>query len=126
MVRGRQKRIALLCLSALLFLQLAVTAYACPTQKGDGSPTVVAVADAQMPCQGMDAERPKLCEQHCVQGSQSVDTQPHTAVNAPVLSLIAVVVHSDLHLLARPGFYGASLATVVDPPPLIRFGVLRI
>ena len=126
MVRGRQKRIAWLSLSALLFLQLAVASYACPTQKGDGTTAVEAVADAQMPCQGMDTERPKLCEQHCVQASQSVDTQPHTAVNAPVLPLIAVVVHSDLHLLARPRFYGASLATVVGPPPLIRFGVLRI
>jgi hypothetical protein len=74
----------------------------------------------------MDQERPKLCEQHCVQDSQSVDTQPHSAVNTPLLPLLAVVVQSDVHFATGPNAHCASLAAVVDPPPLIRFGVLRI
>jgi hypothetical protein len=112
-------------LSALLFLQLSVAAYACPAPTDRGSSlSAVTVVDA--PCQGMDQERPKLCEQHCVQDSQSVDTQPHSAVNTPLLPLLAVVVQSDVHFATGPSAHDASLAAVVDPPPLVRFGVLRI
>jgi hypothetical protein len=122
---GRQK-VAWLCLSALLFLQLAVAAYACPAPM-DRNSSILAAADVQVPtCLGMDQERPKLCEQHCVQDSQSVDTQPHSAVNTPLLPLLAVVVQSDLHFATGPRVHGVVPPTAFDPPPLIRFGVLRI
>jgi hypothetical protein len=125
MSRTGRKNVAWLCLSALLFLQLAVTAYACPTPMDRGS-SISATASAQvLPCQGMDQERPKLCEQHCVQDLRSVDTQPHTTVGAPLLPLLIVVVQSDLHFATGPNAHGAS-SKVVDPPPLVRFGVLRI
>jgi hypothetical protein len=39
---------------------------------------------------------------------------------------MAVLVLPDRHLAARPGYRGALLVAVVDPPPLDRFGVLRI
>jgi hypothetical protein len=126
MSRVARKKIAWLCLSALLFLQLAVTAYACPTPTDRGNSISVAAAVEVAPCQGMDQERPKLCEQHCVHDSQSVDTQSHSAVNAPLLPLLAVIVQSDVLFASGPGVHGVSSATVVDPPPLIRFGVLRI
>jgi hypothetical protein len=126
MSRTGRKKVAWLGLSALLFLQLAVAAYACPTPMERGS-SIAAAADVQAPpCQGIDQERPKICEQHCVQDSQSVDTQPHSGVNAPLLPLLAVVVQSDLHFATGRGVHGAPLAAVVDPPPLVRFGVLRI
>jgi hypothetical protein len=126
MSRTGRKRVAWLCLSALLFLQLAVTAYACPTPTDQGR-SISAAADIEaMPCQGMDQERPKLCEQHCVHDSQSVDTQPHSAVSVPLLPLLAVVVQSDAHFATGSCVRGASLVAVVDPPPLVRFGVLRI
>ena len=146
-----RKFVAWLCLSALLFSQLAVAAYACPKQMDQaGAPTMVvaqldsgkpemaampmdpdtsamaAVVPAAQPCPMTDQERPKLCEQHCLQTSQSVDTQPHSNINPPVLPLIAIVVQPDLYLPTRPSIYGALLVTVVDPPPLVRFGVLRI
>jgi hypothetical protein len=126
MSRVGRKKIAWLCLSALLFMQLAIAAYACPMPKDGGMPTLAAVVPAAQPCPMTDQARPKLCEQHCVHASQSVDTQPHSTVNAPVLPLLAVVVQPTFHLPAGPGIYGALLVTVVDPPPLIRFGVLRI
>src|ERR1700737_24616 len=125
MSRIGQKKVAWLCLSAVLFLQLAVAAYPCPPPEGRPA-AVAAVVPAAQPCAGMDQERPKLCEQHCAQNSQSVDTQPHSNINAPVLPLSAVVVQPDLYLPTRPSVYGALLVTVVDPPPLVRFGVLRI
>jgi hypothetical protein len=125
MSRTGRKNVAWLCLSALLFLQLAVAAYACPAPTARGSSISAAAAVQVLPCQGMDQERPKLCEQHCVQDSGSVDTQPHSAVSAPLLPLLTVVVQSDLHFVTGPSVHGAS-PTVVDPPPLVRFGVLRI
>jgi len=113
-------------LSALLFLQLAVAAYACPTPINGGA-TVLAYADPAMPsCQGMDEQVPKLFEQHCVVDAQSVDTQPHSAIIAPVLPLMTVLVPLDLRLAIGPGIRGGSHLKVVDPPPLVRFGVLRI
>ena len=78
------------------------------------------------PCHGIDAEQPKLCEQHCVQAAQSSDTQPHSVVIAPVLPLIAILSGADLHLAAKYRAERTSLSTVVDTPPLIRYGVLRI
>jgi hypothetical protein len=126
MSRTGRRKVAWLCLSALLFLQLSMAAYACPTPSDRGS-SVSAAADIEvMPCQGMDQERPKLCEQHCVQDSQSVDTQPHSALSAPLLPLLAVVVQSDVQFATGPSVRDASIAAVVEPPPLVRFGVLRI
>ena len=126
MSRTGRKKVAWLCLNALLFLQLAVAAHACPTPMDRGGSAAVA-ADAQVPpCHGMDHERPKLCEQHCVHDSQSVDTQPHSSVNAPLLALLAVVIQCDLHFATGSSVQGALGATVVEPPPLVRFGVLRI
>ena len=117
---------AWLCLTALLFLQLAVAAYACTTRIDGGTPVSATMGPGSQPCEGMDQQRPKLCEQHCVYASQSVDTQPHSAVHAPVLPSISVVQWPDLQHLAQPKRHSAFLVTVVDPPPLIRFGVLRI
>ena len=125
MSRDRRKNIAWLCLSALLFLQLAVAAYACPFVSGGA--TAPAEAALAMPsCPGMDDQVPKLCEQHCVVDAQSVDTQPHSVIIAPVLPLMTVLVPSDLRLTIGPAIRGDSFPTVVDPPPLVRFGVLRI
>jgi hypothetical protein len=125
MSRTGRKNVAWLCLSALLFLQFAVAAYACPAPTPRGSSmSAPAVVDVP-PCQEMDQERSKLCEQHCVHDSQSVDTQPHSAVNVPLQALLAVVVQSDVHFAIGPSVHGAS-PKIVDPPPLVRFGVLRI
>src|SRR5437870_6978931 len=126
MSRKRRLGISWLCLSALLFLQLAVVAYACPTQIDGSTPTLAAIVPESQPCPGMDQERPKLCEQHCIHDSQSVDTQPHSTANAPVLPVMAVVVQPDLHFPTRPSVHGALLVTAADPPLLVRFGVLRI
>jgi hypothetical protein len=126
MSRNRRKPLAWLCLSALLFLQLAVAAYACPMLVNEGGASVH--ADAAMPsCPGMDDQVSKLCEQHCVVDAQSVDTQPHSTVNAPVVPLMTVQAPSDLRLSSSGrAIRGASFPTAFDPPPLVRFGVLRI
>jgi hypothetical protein len=126
MSRAERKNVAWLCLTALLFLQLAVAAYACPIRNATGMPTLAADASPAQPCPMTDQKQPKLCEQHCVHTAQSVDTQPHSTVNVPVLPFLAVVVQPNNYLPTRPGISAALLVSVVDPPPLVRFGVLRI
>ena len=126
MSRMGRKNVAWLCLGALLFLQLAVAAYACPAPTASGGSISATAGVDVSPCKEMDQERPKLCEQHCVHDSQSVDTQPHSAVNAPLLPFLTVVVHSDFHLVTGPSVHGVSVPAVGEPPPLVRFGVLRI
>ena len=146
-----RKFVAWLCLSALLFSQLAVAAYACPKQMDQANAPIIvaapvdsgqsemaampmdpdtsamaAVVPAAQPCPMTDQERPKLCEQHCLQASQSVDTQPQSALSAPILPLIATVVQTDVHLPTPPSVYDAWLVKAFEPPPLVRFGVLRI
>jgi hypothetical protein len=74
----------------------------------------------------MDQERGKLCEQHCVHDAQSVDTQPHSSVGAPVLPPMTTVVQPDLHRSTRFNAHGTFQLALVEPPPLVRFGVLRI
>ena len=126
MRRVTRKNIAWLCVGALLFMQLAVAAYACPTQKYSGAPAMEAVVPTGEPCQGTDPEFPKLCEQHCVYASQSVGTQPQTGMDAPVLPIVAIIDHWNLDRPVKSTALRVRLTIAVDPPPLVRFGVLRI
>ena len=108
-------------------MQLAVAAYACTTVTAGNPPVIASVnGSEEMPCGGMDQQLPNLCEQHCLQASQSVDTQPHSGVTAPTLSLLAVIAETDRYVPTRHDVGSAELTHRVDPPPLIRFGVLRI
>ena len=125
MHRVTRKNIAWLCLGALLFMQLAVAAYATPTGYS-GTPTMEVGVPAALPCQATDLERPKLCEQHCVYASQSVGTQSHTGMDAPVLPLVAIIDHWNLDRPVKSTALRVRLTIAVDPPPLVRFGVLRI
>jgi hypothetical protein len=126
MKRAGQKTAAWLCLTAVLFLQLAVAAYACPAPTEGRAPAQAAVAMANQPCHGLDQAPPKLCEQHCIYAAQSVDTQPHSAVQPPVSSAVSVVVWQNRQPPARSRAQYEIAASVAGPPPLVRFGVLRI
>ena len=124
MSRQSHKFIAWASLSALLFLQLAVSAYACDMASIHSMPHA-ASSEAPMPCDG-PAEPSKLCEQHCLQSSQSVDTQPHGTLSVPTLCLLGVV--RNVEPLLRNGRRAqySGLVAAAGPPPLLRFGVLRI
>lgn len=82
---------ALAALFGMLFMQLAVAAYACPGLATDGK-TQAAPASAQMamqemtPCADMDPAQPSLCHAHSQAGDQSLD-KPQTP---PVQGFVAV------------------------------------
>lgn len=78
----------------VLFTQLITSAYACPTI---ATATTAPVAAASMPdCDGnmpgaMDPDQPQLCQAHCSQGLQAVQSTPG-ADTAPVpLVLLAIL-----------------------------------
>ena len=79
MTRNRQNRLitVLFALVSLLFMQLAVAAYAC---QGDASKVVPAKVKAvtDMPCaksmvMTVDDSQPSLCHAHCQAAQQSTD-----------------------------------------------------
>ena len=90
MVRRSTRRLAtsFLVVLSLLFSQLALANYVCPTgDSGKSEPAVMEMAPGQ-PCEGMvsDQDQPALCLQHCTNAPQSLD-----AVKLPTVSLPAVV-----------------------------------
>ena len=119
-------------IAAFLFAQLAIAAYACPGTQGPAA--AIAAANAQpvhetMPGCEMDkaGSNANLCLQHCQAGDQSVQTLPHIAIPA----LAAVPLISNLEPIVNGTGTSAVVATawsilVPLPPPLSRFGVLRI
>ena len=118
--------------AAVLFTQLAVAAYACPAVEGPAAVIAAASADAMraaMPgCEMNDSTgSPNLCLQHCQAGDQSVQTLPQVAVPAfAAVSLVVVFEPASSEADRGNAPLSASPAHAASPPPLIRFGVLRI
>lgn len=79
---GRRSRLitALLVLVSLLFTQLAVARYVCPSglEKTAQMAEIAAMAQAGMPCAesmaaSMDGAQPNLCHAYCQAGHQTAD-----------------------------------------------------
>jgi hypothetical protein len=88
---------ALVALFSLLFMQLAVAAYACPML----SPATAApmqMAD----CHGMDQQNPTLCHAQADAGKQSRDTPPAPAVQ-PFIAAAQLAQVPGLERLMAPG-----------------------
>ncbi|MBU6503632.1 MAG: hypothetical protein KGQ35_12305, partial [Burkholderiales bacterium] len=98
----------LFALVNLLFMQLAVASYACPSAVSKVA-EVAATAEAGMPYAGsrplsMDDAQPSLCQAHCQASQQSADTH---ALPSPV-ALSALPAALTLPV-AIPVFLGAPL-----------------
>jgi len=117
---------------ALLSMQLAMAAYACPAL---ATAAQAPVAMAEVPgCDGhmpaaMDPDQPQLCRAHCQQGSQAVHPTPASDAPAtPVLFAVLDWTHAAL-LPAQPAgrvpvaFAGASPPG--SPPLYLYLLVLR-
>lgn len=131
LTRTLQRLIAITSIVAVLFAQLAVAAYACPAVEGPAKISAAAIAGAvhaAMPdCEMRDTGNPNICLQHCQAGEQSVQTlsqvevPPFAAISAlAVIELIQPM--ADLLITA----VSAVPERETSPPPLIRFGFLRI
>ncbi|WP_298934295.1 hypothetical protein [uncultured Ramlibacter sp.] len=111
---------AVLVVLSLLFSQLALANYVCPSEaaQAEAGMDAMVMADGQ-PCEGMDTGVPVdqaqavLCHQHCLNAPQSLD-----AVKLPTVSLPAVV-----HVLIIPlvmdeaTAHSTRCATVGEPRP---------
>lgn len=84
------RRLARGAIGVLLFAQLAVAAYACPTLFSVAATSVPAVAshgpDCGDPSGGMDPAATNLCAEHCKSGQQSAQASTMT-VPAALLSV---------------------------------------
>jgi hypothetical protein len=90
-MRITRKLAACIGLSALVFAQLVVSAYACPAL----AQTIEAAQQANTtapPCHDMDMDQPALCQVHCQNGLQNInDTQPAFALLGFVPGLIVTI-----------------------------------
>lgn len=127
MTRALRRFIAKLGIVALLFMQLAVAAYACPgVPSSSDSPMVMSTSDAAMDdCPMGDRSAPNLCKQHCQHDGQATGqaSAPVFAVDLPLLAVLPVV--EVLPAPVAPDVSSEFLAHATSPPPAIRFGVFR-
>lgn len=116
---------AWLALSAVLFSQLALAAYACPFLATPVEMTV------PMPegCEGMplDQEQPTLCRAHAQQGDQSLDKPLVSLPQAVLLQGLAGDWQADPGMdPGTPGEQRSLLARATAPPLALRHCCLRI
>jgi hypothetical protein len=125
-----RRLVARSAIAVMLFAQLAVAAYACPALTGtaDGIPVFVAddMHTAMPGCDETDISNSNLCLQHCQSGVQSVQSTPQVSV--PAIALVPMATIGLIAPASGPGITAVSvlLERQTSPPPLIRFGVLRI
>ena len=129
-LRRHRRWLAAGLIGALLFMQLAVSAYACPYALQPGT----AAAGSMPDCDGtaaaaMDPDQPLLCKAHCDQGTQVV--KPAPSVDSVAQPVLLTVVHWLAALpppQARPAQRRQVLSGAGPPgaPPLyLAFLVLR-
>lgn len=116
-------------LFSLLFVQLAVSAYACPML--DNAQTVELVSMAGMPgCtdMSMDKTSPALCAAHYGTGYQSADTSGMSAVQPFVACSLEVVLPriERAHILLAASLESVPLTHDTAPPLAIRHCCFRI
>jgi hypothetical protein len=108
-------------IAALAFSQLAISAYACPMDMARSAPSAgdSHADDCEMP------GNPNLCERHCDYGASSVQSSPSPAIAPQLVPLpwrVAAFVPLSFSVPAREWIHPIR----IEPPPLVRFGVLRI
>ena len=127
------RAIAICSIAILLFAQMAAAAYACTGTNGAAGLSAAVAAEAAMHEVMPGCEMAKgnqnlnLCLQHCQAGDQSVETLPH--IHVPALAAVPSLIIVEPAVVLTPGQLQRRTAwsvVVPLPPPLARFGVLRI
>lgn len=120
--RHLHRLIARLLIGVLVFVQVAVAAYACPIMPA--GPTIEGMADAaamdgsQTPALDskpgtlhLDSSQPNLCAAHCQTGQQNTDGKPAPTVSPAFLVTLYPVAP------AAPSALSALAPSMVDDPP---------
>lgn len=121
----RRLSTTVLVVLSLLFSQLALANYICPTGTA-GEQVVMEMAPGE-PCEGMasDQDQPVLCLQHCTNAPQSFD-----AVKLPTVSLPAVVqvllVPLAIDATAQEAQAYAGKGEAQPPPEPVFLSTLRL
>jgi len=120
---------ALIALLSMLFMQLAVAAYACPELKAVTMTDTMQSEQASMPgCHGMDNKQPNLCYAHADVGNQSLNkpelpqVQPFAAVDLVLTLVMTDVAYRQASILIKPGHIPHASA----PPLAIRNCCFRL
>lgn len=114
---------AAIALFSILFMQLAVAAYACPELLTQNSQTMyasVGMPDAEMTgCHDMDPVQPSLCHAYGQAGNQSLD-KPAVPPLQPFMAIGFGLPLSPLDLTYPPAFTlpATSFLTHAPAPPL--------
>lgn len=121
MTRLVRRIAACFAIATLAFAQVAVSAYACPKDMPDGvhQASVASANDCDMPA------TPNLCERHCDYSASSVQWSPAPAITAELVAM-PWRVEPFVALPFTPTARERLLPIRIEPPPLVRFGVLRI
>ena len=110
--RLHRRTIAFFAVLSLLFSQFALASYVCPV-KSDAE-AMAAMAEAGIPCEGMDPAQPVLCHQHSADPAKVFE-----ALKLPAAAQPAVVRVHELPLLleARAATAVPETATSEAQPP---------
>lgn len=129
--RYLKRLIARACMVILLFMQLAVSAYACPGLLGvasdaPGARSAISQQSDMAGCAEMDAGNANICVQYWQVGNQSVETAQQ--VQVPPAALLRLTVIAPIQPVSASGvtILPLLLERTTAPPPSIRFGILRI
>jgi hypothetical protein len=130
LTRSSRFATAIVTLFCLLFMQLAVAAYACPSLEARQAPSLMRDA-AGIPmanCDGIDHQSPSLCHAHSEQGKQSLDKAQTPPVQPFVASGVVIAVTASLKPIpagvALPDAF--LMAASADPPLAILHCCFRI
>ncbi len=133
---SRQHRLiaALIALVSMLFVQLAVAAYACPSRQIAQVAELAATSahadehDHANGCEGVDGEKSALCHAHCQPDTQSLD-KPQLPDVSPFVGLALVSTIVDPGALFQPIVATRDdlfLSRITSPPLSIQNCCFRI
>ena len=119
---------ALVTLFCLLFSQLAVASYVCPSGKMGQAPLVSGAGNTEMiGAVAMDPQQPGLCKAHCQPAEQTLDIPAAPHVQPFIAAELAIVLVQSLR--HRPVASSADLEQLTRttaPPIAIRNCCFRI
>lgn len=116
MTRLRRKIVAYCTISLLLFAQVVVAGYACPSGN-QGASHKIGLQGAAKPCHNTNSKNLNLCKQHCDQTAQSVDSRVQSQLDVPFQPLVVATFQADM----RPSKLWVALAEFASDftkPPL--------